>query len=187
VFSPDETLLVTSSLDGTVRLWDVATGEQVHEFEVGEGVIYADFSPDGQLITASDTVGFAYIWDVATKSLLRRLTGHTATIWTALFSPDGTQIVTSGWDGTARIWDVASGEAIRILDNGRDADLYWAEFSPDGQFVVTGAALEDRVDLWRVNLDDVIASLCARNPLDLTPEERTQYGITDSDPICPPS
>jgi len=185
VFSPDETMLVTSSTDGTVRLWDALTGEPLFVFEVGDAVIYADFSPDGRLITASDTAGFAHIWDVATKTELHHLVGHTEAIWTALFSPDGTQIVTASLDGTARIWDVVSGQTVRVLDNGRHKALYWAEFSPDGAFVVTGGERDDRVDIWRADLESTIRALCDRPLTALTATQMTQYGLNGSDLICP--
>ncbi|MBL8117216.1 MAG: WD40 repeat domain-containing protein [Anaerolineae bacterium] len=93
-------------------------------------------------------------------------------------------MVTARWDGTARIWDVATGQTLRVLDNSAATGLYWAEFSPDGNYVMTGAELDNQVYIWRTELDDVIHSFCARSPLDLTPQQRAQYGISDNDPVC---
>lgn len=183
-FSPDGKLLLTTSSDNTVRLWDTVTGEVVRVIETGVPIPYGQFSPDSKLITLADTNGFGHLIDVATGETLHLLVGHTDVIWTARFSPDGTRVVTASWDGTARIWDVATGQTLRVLDNSAATGLYWAEFSPDGNFVMTGAELDNQVYIWRTELDDVIHSFCARSPLDLTPQQRAQYGISDNDPVC---
>jgi WD40 repeat protein len=113
------------------------------------------------------------------------LVGHTDPVWTVDFSPDSSLLVSAGWDGTARIWDVQTGAQLRVLTHPEKKSMYWAEFSPDGETIVTGSELDDRVYLWRVDLNDVIERLCAEPLADLTPEQRTQYDITDDQPVCP--
>ena len=125
------------------------------------------------------------IWNIANHEEVHTLVGHTATLWTIRFSPDGTQVVTASWDGTARIWDVETGALVRVLDSGSADALYWAEFSPDGETIVTGSIEGDRVNLWQVDLEDTIASFCDRYALDLTTEQRVQYGVIDDAPTCP--
>jgi len=184
VFSPDGRHLVTSGTDNTLRVWDTETGEALHVFEAAPSA-YTVFSPDGSLIAFGDLDGFVHIIDASTGEELHRLAGHTDIIWNTQFSPDGTRLVTASWDGTARIWDVKTGALIRVLDNGSTRQLYWAEYSPDGEFIVTGSNLDDRVYLWRANFDDAIDSLCSGQILDLSAEQRIQYGIHDSEPVCP--
>jgi WD40 repeat protein/serine/threonine protein kinase len=184
-FSPDGRLLVTTGTDGTLRVWDVETGASVRVMELGATTIYAVFSPDATMIAVSDTDGFTHIYDAATGEERFRLVGHTDIVWIVNFSPDSRYLVTASWDGRASIWDTQTGELVRMLDNGMGNPLYWAEFSPDGKTILTGSERDDQVYLWRVSLDDVIAEMCAQPLLDLSPEQREQYGITDSDPVCP--
>jgi WD40 repeat protein len=191
-YSPDGQRILTISLDSKAALWDTGTGEVIRVFEHGgTALAHGSFAPDGRTFATASTEGFATIWDAETGEMLRRM-AHPNVIFSTHFSPDGKFLLTACWDGMVRLWDAATGELVRIWDTGL-GEISSASFSPDGEFIVAanGATNTEMrqpfVNVWRVDLDAVIAAYCARSPLDLTPDERTQYGITDSDPICPPS
>jgi WD40 repeat protein len=101
-FSSSGELLASGSLDHDVRLWDVASGEQVQLVQHNTAVHDAQFSPDGRwLVTAANRGG---LWDVQTGSNVARLQGHEGTLTAAAFAPDGVTIVTGGVDGTIRTY-----------------------------------------------------------------------------------
>jgi WD40 repeat protein len=186
-FSPDSKTVLSTGVDGTARLWDVATGETLRIFDDGDGavVLVGTFSPDGKLILTTSNNGLAHVWDVQTGEMLHALVGHTAPVWAGVFSPDGSMIATAG-DGV-RIWDTQTGDLRRVLPAMNIGGESWPAFSPDGQWLAVGSLDSGQVLLWRVSLDDVIAEICARPWLDITPEERAQYGILDDAPSCPPN
>jgi WD40 repeat protein len=54
-FSPDDTLLSSISRDGTLRQWDVNTGDMTHDQQLGAPVITAVWSPYGARLVVSVT------------------------------------------------------------------------------------------------------------------------------------
>jgi WD40 repeat protein len=75
-FSPDGELLATASKDGTIRLFDVASHEQVGSVLSTDSstVQSIAFSPDGSLIATASEDGTVRIWDaVPTGDLLARV------------------------------------------------------------------------------------------------------------------
>jgi len=67
VFSPDGGQLATASKDGTVRLWNVATGTQIRQFQGhNRGVRSIVFSPCGNQLASSSGDKTVRLWNVAT-------------------------------------------------------------------------------------------------------------------------
>ena len=52
IFSPDGKMVLTTSWDTTARLWDTATGKELHRFRdpTGSVIRRAAFAPDGKII-----------------------------------------------------------------------------------------------------------------------------------------
>ena len=89
VFSPDGSLVLTSSSDKTARIWNAQTGEQVKVFQGhDEALLCAAYSADGRRIVTASEDTTARIWDVATgKEAEFRLQGHTSRVTWVAFSP----------------------------------------------------------------------------------------------------
>ena len=71
-YSPDNRLLAAGSADKTVRIWDLATGEESRTL-IGHSdwVTDVSFSPDGRRLASSSYDGTVKIWDVTRLSGLR--------------------------------------------------------------------------------------------------------------------
>jgi eukaryotic-like serine/threonine-protein kinase len=142
-FAPDGQTLASTSSDQSVRLWDVATGEQVAKFTHEALVDSADFSPDGKLLATGDWSGNVFVWDVATQRKVAQLKGGQVR-----FSPDGTLLATGIGNGTIRLWHVADWQPAATL-TGHKAHIRSLAFSPDGKLLASGSA-DSTARLWDV-------------------------------------
>jgi serine/threonine protein kinase/WD40 repeat protein len=119
-FSPDGKLLASAG-DLTVRIWDTATwhdtGNPIHH---PSRMLCVRFSPDGKLLAISDGNSeichdvvlscSVVLRDVATRTELRKLEGHTNSIFALAFSPDGKTLASGSMDQTVKLWDTATGQ-----------------------------------------------------------------------------
>ncbi|MEN3009382.1 MAG: trypsin-like peptidase domain-containing protein, partial [Candidatus Bipolaricaulaceae bacterium] len=141
-FSPDGRTLASGSEDGTIKLWDVATGKDLRTLAGHRhAVTSVAFSPDGRTVASASRLwndNTIKLWDVATGKELRTLAGHTDAVSSVAFSPDG-RTLASGWeDGTIKLWDVATGKELRTLA-GHTSGVNSVAFSPDGRTLASGS------------------------------------------------
>ena len=145
-FSPDGTLVVTASVDGTARVWEAATGAAVGPPMRHEDVVYsASFSPDGSRVVTASGDGTGRIWETASGGAVGQPMRHEGVVYSAVFSPDGTRVVTASEDGTVRVWEAASGAAVG--QPIREDTVTSAVFSPDGARVVA-ATWDGAARVW---------------------------------------
>ena len=95
-FSPDGKKVITGSFDGTARIWDAEAdstnfGQELLKLEVPptHTVLSVAFSSDGKKVVTAGSEGTARIWNAESGEELKRLEGHTDSVWFATFSPDG--------------------------------------------------------------------------------------------------
>jgi RNA polymerase sigma factor (sigma-70 family) len=144
-FSPDGKNLASASADGTLALWDIATGKRLRTFRGHtDWVTCVLFTPDDKKLISA---GFDNIrlWDVNTAKELRQFR-HSGGVWQVALSPDSKLLAALGpTDGKFHIalWDIASGVKARALELEGDFDGAMSlAFSPDGKKLLSGG---DRV------------------------------------------
>jgi len=97
--------LAVPSLDGTVRVYNAATGQRTETIRShGNKVAAAAFSPDGKFLASGGTEGVVHIHDPATGVLVQRLYGHSDRLLSIQFFADG-RLMTFAREGIVRVWD----------------------------------------------------------------------------------
>jgi WD40 repeat protein len=156
--SPDGETGYSTSLDQTVRVWNIATGEQLAAYQpFNDGFPNGlAVSPDGkQLLVGRDWLeydpygiqdGFIALLDTSTGETLSKLEGHTSVVEAITFSPDGRYALSGSRDQTVRLWDVSTGEQLAIF-TGHTSEIWQVAFNPDG---LTGysTGLDGSLRVW---------------------------------------
>lgn len=134
-FSPDGSLLVTASEDGTARVWNGATGEFLHVLEGHRDAIpFFRFSGDGSRIVTISRDSTAKVWDLTNGTLVRSIRSSGRRFLRASIDRTGKRIAAvESNDTVGYIWDVESGELHKTV-RARDFVL----FSPDGSKLIAG-------------------------------------------------
>jgi WD40 repeat protein len=94
IFSPDGSLILTTSDDGSARIWDAESGQELVFMDAPSGVLSADFHPDGQLIVTGEEGGNIKIWDAHSGArLITLLENAEGSITHVEFRPDGRRVL----------------------------------------------------------------------------------------------
>jgi WD40 repeat protein len=146
-FSPDGSIIATSSSNATVCFWEIPSGRPVRvvrlEPEPSEGqapssdVMGMAFSPDGKFLAVGMEDATVRLIETAAGHEIRRFTGHRMGVRAVAFSPDGRTIASAGYDSSVRLWDVGDGRARRVIE-GNEFRVETVSFSSDGRFLISG-------------------------------------------------
>jgi WD40 repeat protein/serine/threonine protein kinase/tetratricopeptide (TPR) repeat protein len=134
-FSPDSSLIALGGSDGTVKLIDAASGQDVRTlggaWRSNTGAIA--FSPDGQWLAQGTGNDEVTLWNVATGEPGLVLSG-TGGAYTMEFSPGGDLLASSASDGVVKLWDTETGN---LRETCHAPSVMALDFSPDGKTLAT--------------------------------------------------
>ncbi|QLE51895.1 serine/threonine protein kinase [Nostoc sp. C057] len=159
-FSPDGTTLGSASDDKTIKLWNLASGEEIHTLEGHSNWIWTvAFSPDSKTLASGSADKTIKLWNVETGKLVRTLEGNTDGVTSVAFSPDGKTLAsgTASKDIKIKLWNLETGKLIRTLDGHTDG-VPSVAFSPDGKTLASGS-WDKTIKLWNLNTGKEIRTL----------------------------
>ena len=145
-FSPSGKYLAAVGDGPKVRLWDVETGEHLHDLGLRDVRAWdVCFSPDGRFLAAAGSDGEIKVWSVDTWEELFQEREHWAPI-SICFSPDGTELASASYDMYIGIWNAESGELVNKWIAGK-ADLSCVVYDPSGTRIVS-ASYDGTITIW---------------------------------------
>jgi WD40 repeat protein len=117
--------LFSCSDDGTVRSWDVKSGEKTRIYRGGSGW-FSSLMVDGPALFAASSDGSCYAWDIASARLVQVYDPrHSRSGWIRSIAVDGARkrVYTAGSDGSITEWDMIQGEIIRTIHNAHSKGI----------------------------------------------------------------
>ena len=151
-FAKRGNVLFTSSLDGSVRAWDLIRYRNFRTFTATTRLSFSSIAvdPSGEVVCAGSLDSFdIYIWSVQTGQLLDQLSGHEGPVASLAFAPSGDSLVSGSWDHTVRLWSIfgrtQTSEPLQL-----QADVLNVAFRPDSQQVAV-STLDGQLTFWSVS------------------------------------
>jgi RNA polymerase sigma factor (sigma-70 family) len=143
-FSPDGKRLAECNYsDGSVRIWDVASGRILHQLEAPADSehrhLSVTFSPDGKTLAAAahgNRTGAIHLWDPGTGRLRKRIDLGARRVGWLTFSLDS-RLLAVGNESEVRVWEMPSGKEMAVNDEAHQGSL--GRVIATGNLVVTAS------------------------------------------------
>jgi WD40 repeat protein/serine/threonine protein kinase len=122
--SADGRLALSVIRGGTLKLWDIETGQCLRTFTGHENSVESVcMSVDGRLALSGSYDKTLRLWDIETGQCLRTFTGHTSSVESVCMSADGRLVLSGDDDGTLKLWDIETGQCLRKFIGYKDGAI----------------------------------------------------------------
>ncbi len=149
-FAPDGKTAALGYTDGTIRLYDMATGKELRVVGRHPGTVWSvAFAPDGKTLASSARRhGIVRLWDVETGNMVRSYAGHGGGVSRVLFTPDGKQLIAAGgsFEPTIIVYAIVTAKPVFRLE-GHTGYVDTIALPPAGN-VLASAAQDSTTRVW---------------------------------------
>ncbi|MBD2128701.1 protein kinase [Microcoleus sp. ZQ-A2] len=158
--TPDGKTLATGSEEGTIKFWNLQTGELKKTFKGHTSAVNVIvFSPNGQTLASGSADESIKLWNLNTEGVLHTLSGRSKGISAIVMTPDSQTLVSGDRVGNIEFWNLKNGERINAFA-GHEILVTSLAVTPDGQTIVSSSQ-DNRIKLWDVKTGQLIRTLTA--------------------------
>src|SRR5450755_1161565 len=154
-WSPDGSMLASSSFDKAVRVWNVQTG-QSQFFRVGHtGAIYSvAWSSDGLALASCSQDKSITVWD--TQSYTHLYVGeHHGNVYDIAWVLGSTSLASCSADQTIKLWDIAPPRLKKPIQlKGHASEIFCLAHEPNRNILASGSS-KCPIRVWNVSLTNM--------------------------------
>jgi len=165
-FSQNGQVIVSASLDGTVRAFDLNRYRNFRTFTAPKPCQFSSLALDAsaEIICAGSLDTFEIcMWSMQTGRLLEVLSGHEGPVSCLSFSPIKSILASGSWDNTVRLWDVYTQttpkEVVTIGSN-----VLALCYRPDG-YEIAVSSINGEIKFWQPQASMQVGSIEGRKDL----------------------
>jgi len=158
-FHPNSSWVATAAGDGTAKVWDLTTGEELFTLSGHKGFVHRlTFSPDGRRLATASQDGTARIWNTepqADGEMFTFASSGTIDVMDMELSPDEQKVALGNNGGPATVWDTTTGKQLLTLSGEANTRVYRVSFNPDGSRLAT-VGQDGIVRIWDAETGDLL-------------------------------
>lgn len=143
IFSPDGKTLAIGYNNGSVKLWNTETQQEIVTLTGhSDDINTIAFSPDGNTLATGSYDETVKLWNLKTQQNITTFHGYLSGVTSVVFSPDGKTLAIGYNDGTIKLRNLDTKRVIATLNGGNRV-----RFSPDGKTLFGESG--DNINIWR--------------------------------------
>ena len=154
-FSPNGIFLASASNDHSVKLYNFANHELVHDFNNfhTQAVFCISFSNDSRHLVSGSQDANICVYNIENMNLVASWQAHFDSIFAVEVSLDGIYIVSGSSDYSVKVWRLLNGELVYRMRSEYD-EITCLSFSPDNRYIAFGYK-SGNISLfeWQINPD----------------------------------
>jgi transcription initiation factor TFIID subunit 5 len=168
-------LILSTSADESIRLWDSKIGNCIARYSLPAGLAWAvQFSPYGYFFAACNQNGSTCIYSTERTTPLRVLSGHTSDVNCCYWHPNYLHIATGSDDQSVRLWDLRTGQSVRHF-KGCGFSVSSLAITSSGELLSGSCQTSGSIATWDVGTGKILAKMEAQEPIysmDYSPDGR---------------